>query len=70
MECFCTRKCIREHTCYNERATKYVLLILHFIAEESLQVISTVVVDQNDGCAKLSLADIQIMRSVTHENAI
>ena len=55
--------------CYNERATKYQLLNLHYIAEESLQVVTTVTVDQNDGCAELPFAYIQIMRKITKENA-
>ena len=54
----------------HERATKYVLLILHSVAKGSLQVVSTIAVDQNDGYAMLHWAYIQIMRSVTHENAI
>ena len=51
------------------KAFKYVLLILYFIAEESVQVAITVAEDQNDDYAKLPLAYIQIMRSVTNENA-
>ena len=41
--------------CYNERITSYVLLILHFITEEFVQVVSIVAVGQNDVGTKMMI---------------
>ena len=42
--------------------------LILYISDESLKGVSIVAVNQNDGCAKLSLAYIEIMRSVIHGN--